>query len=48
MEVVSKKYSSMYKGFLPLESYYDDFLKELEDAGIGRIIDEVNKQLEEK
>ena len=48
VEVVSKKYSSMYKGFLPLESYYDDFLKELEDAGIGRIIDEVNKQLEEK
>lgn len=47
IETVFNKYPSMYKGFQPLESYYDEFVAELEKAGVNTVIAEANRQLEE-
>lgn len=46
IETVFNKYTSFYKGFLPLDSYYEDFKAELSQAGIQKVIDEVNTQIQ--
>lgn len=46
IETVFKKYTSFYKGFLPIDSYYEDFKAELKQAGIQTVIDEANAQIQ--
>ena len=47
IETVYGKYTAFQYGFLPLEDYYDTFMAELDKAGVQKVIDEVNRQLEE-
>ncbi len=47
METIYGKYTAFRKGFEPLESYYNDFVEELENAGVDRVVEEVNRQLNE-
>lgn len=47
LETVCNRYQSFYKGYLPIDSYYDEMLAELEEAGIETVIKEVEVQLAE-
>ncbi len=43
---VRKEYSVMHKGAMPLEEYYDEFCKKLEEAGVEKIRKELQKQID--
>ena len=44
---INSEYSYIYKGAMPYESVYEEYLKKLKDAGIEKIKDEVQRQINE-
>ncbi len=47
VESVRAKYATITKGAVYTEQMYDDFVKELKQAGIDKITEEINRQVEE-
>ena len=47
IETVNSKFSSIKRGYDKVANYKDDYLKEMESAGVDKVVEELQKQVDE-